>query len=258
MFIVGVIADGGGDFSTVVELDVESTVLFVVDSVTIGCALAQPKCMIIKIIRMIFVYIMLHLCVQSHFLFINLTCSTGQLYSRLCPPISTTMNLNQKLKGAVLGNGPSRDLYDYSADVVIGCNIPSEGYSVDATIITDVEVIWVLKNNPELINCPLIVSNQAYQKMLELRIDDQFEIMERFPTKDWHTSGHYAALYLSKYIECGTIDIWGCDSYFIDSAVSTTDKIVPKSGDLYFKQWRTAWDGIFAGYPSVEFNMKRA
>lgn len=198
-----------------------------------------------------------HRCVQLCIIFIKLTCSVGHLYTRVCPPLSTTMNLNQKLKGAVLGNGPSRDLYDYSADVVIGCNIPGEGYSVDATIITDVEVVWVLKNNPELINCPLIVSNQAYQKMLELRIEDQFEIMERFPTKDWHTSGHYAALYLSKYIECGTIDIWGCDSYFIDNAASTTDKIVPKSGDVFYKQWRSAWDGIFAGYPSVKFNMKR-
>lgn len=167
------------------------------------------------------------------------------------------MNLNQKIRGAVLGNGPSRDLYDYSADVVIGCNIPGEGFSVDATIITDVEVVWVLKNNPELINCPLIVSNQAYQKMVELRIVDQFEVMERFPTKDWHTSGHYAALYLTKYMECGTIDIWGCDSYYKDDATSVTDKIVPKTGDIFYKQWRAAWDDIFAKNPTVKYSVKR-
>jgi hypothetical protein len=34
--MVGVIADGGGDFNVVTELVVESTVLLVVDSVTIG------------------------------------------------------------------------------------------------------------------------------------------------------------------------------------------------------------------------------
>jgi hypothetical protein len=34
--MVGVIADGGGDFNVVTESEVEFTVLFVVDSVTIG------------------------------------------------------------------------------------------------------------------------------------------------------------------------------------------------------------------------------
>lgn len=168
------------------------------------------------------------------------------------------MNLNQRLKGAVLGNGPSRDLYDFSADIVIGCNIPGEGFSVDATIITDVEVVWVLKNNPELINCPLIVSLQAHEKMKELRIDDQFDILERFPTKDWHTSGHYAALYLTKYMECGTIDIWGCDSYFENDAASITDKIVPKTGGVFYKQWRSTWDDIFKARPDVRYTVKRA
>jgi hypothetical protein len=40
--MVGVIADGGGDFNVVTELDVESTVLLVVDSVTMGCAFTTP------------------------------------------------------------------------------------------------------------------------------------------------------------------------------------------------------------------------
>lgn len=161
------------------------------------------------------------------------------------------------LRGAVLGNGPSRDNYDYAADVVIGCNIPGEGFSVDATIISDIEVVWLLKNNPEIINCPLIVSTQAHEKMKELRIDDQFEILERFVTKDWHTSGHYAALYLTKYMECRTIDIWGCDSFFVDNASSITDDLVPKTGDVFFKQWRATWNGIFNSHPDVTYTVRR-
>lgn len=39
MFIVGVIADGGGDLNVVTESEYEFTVLFVVESVTIGSAL---------------------------------------------------------------------------------------------------------------------------------------------------------------------------------------------------------------------------
>jgi len=40
VFIVGDIAEGGGDFKVVSETEVELTVLFVVDSVTIGTGLS--------------------------------------------------------------------------------------------------------------------------------------------------------------------------------------------------------------------------
>ena len=160
------------------------------------------------------------------------------------------------LKGAVLGNGPSRDNYDYTADVVIGCNIPGEGFSVDATVIADPEVVWLLKNSPELINCPLVVSTIAYEKLKELRIVDQFDVLDVFKPKDWYTSGHYAAQYLADVIECKTIDIWGCDSYFINNASSTTDGFVPKTGDLFFRQWRESWDAIIA-QPDIDVVVKR-
>jgi hypothetical protein len=48
IFIVGVIADGGGDFTVVFESVTEFTVLFVVDSVTIGCAFTRPRYIIDK------------------------------------------------------------------------------------------------------------------------------------------------------------------------------------------------------------------
>lgn len=159
--------------------------------------------------------------------------------------------------GAVLGNGPSRDMFNFQADCVIGCNIPGEGFSVDATVITDVEVVWVLKNNPELINCPLILSTTAYEKMKQLNIDDQFEINHIFKPRPWYTSGHYATLFLTNILGCEIIHIWGCDSYFKDDASSITDQLVPKSGDLFYKQWRNSWDTIFKSNPSVFYSIKR-
>lgn len=162
------------------------------------------------------------------------------------------------LRGIVLGNGPSRENYDFTGDVVIGCNIPGDGFSVDATVITDVEIIWVIANNPELITCPLIVSTKAYEKMKELRITDQFEVLDVFKPLDWHTSGHYATLYLTKIIGCNKIDIWGCDSYFTNDASSVTDMHVKDKGGLFFKQWRSTWDRIFADNPQVKYTVKRA
>lgn len=159
--------------------------------------------------------------------------------------------------GVVLGNGPSRNFFDYAGDVVIGCNIPCEGFSVDATVITDVEVVWIIGNNPELINCPLILSTTAYEKMKELKIDTAFEIHDVFVPRDWHTSGHYAALYLTNAVECDTINLWGFDSYFVNDASSTTDLILPKSGGVFYKQWRQSWNDIFAAHPKVKYNLMR-
>jgi hypothetical protein len=52
MFMVGVMADGGGDFNVVTESEYEFTVLLVVESVTIGSALAKPMLTINKTKRM--------------------------------------------------------------------------------------------------------------------------------------------------------------------------------------------------------------
>lgn len=164
------------------------------------------------------------------------------------------------LKGAVLGNGPSRDLYDYSADVVIGCNIPGEGYSLDATVILDVEVVWILKNNPELLNCPAIVSTAAYEKIKELRLVNDIHVMEVLPrTFDWHNSAHYAALFLTNVIECGTIDLWGCDSYFTNDRASHTDQLIkpPDNAASLPKHWNRVWNQIIADHPDVHFHFHR-
>lgn len=159
--------------------------------------------------------------------------------------------------GVVLGNGPSREFFDFEGDCIIGCNIPGDGFSVDATVITDTEVVWVLKNNPELITCPIIASTNAYEKMKELKIDHLFDIPEVFRTRDWYTSGHYAAMYLTNIIKCDTVHIWGCDSYFGDTTESITDKHVAKSGGPFYRQWRQAWHDVFMSNPNVQFSIRK-
>lgn len=160
--------------------------------------------------------------------------------------------------GAVVGNGPSADLYDLSADFVIACNIPSKSYSVDATVIVDEEIVWLLKNNPELIEVPVILSNKAWEKMKELKIDNQFEILDSFRSEEWHNAGHYAAKYLIKNVDCSDIQIWGCDSYFEDTIESTTDDYVQKRNDMTFvRHWRRVWNEIIDNNPRISFEIKR-
>ena len=161
--------------------------------------------------------------------------------------------------GVILGNGPSKSHFDRKGDFVLGCNIPGNEFSVDATVICDEEVIWILKNNPSLVQCPIIISTKAYEKMKELRLTHLFTIHHVFKPKDWYNTAHYAAEYLAEY-GCDVIHIWGCDSIFEDDISSSTDKYVPKEdtrGDRFTKNWRRIWNDIFDSYSDIEFNVIR-
>lgn len=146
--------------------------------------------------------------------------------------------------GVVLGNGPSKSRYDRTGDFVLGCNIPSDNFSVDATVICDEEIVWVLKNDLTLIQVPVIISTKVYEKMKELGIVDHFHIHHVFKPRDWHNAAHYAADYLINY-GCDEIHIWGCDSIFQDSVESDTSKFVTKQtigDDRFIRNWRIVWD----------------
>jgi hypothetical protein len=157
--------------------------------------------------------------------------------------------------GVVLGNGPSKVAYDRTGDFVIGCNIPTDEYSVDATVICDVEIVWILKNSPHLIgDTPLIISTNVFEKMKELRIVNDYLILDVFKPRDWYNSAHYAAQYL---IDNGSdeVHIWGCDSIFEDDISSATDEIVKKDmdQDRFIRHWRKVWLEMHQRHANVHF-----
>ena len=158
--------------------------------------------------------------------------------------------------GVVLGNGPSKDAYDRSGDFVLGCNIPSSEFSVDATVICDEEIVWVLKNDLTLIQVPVIISTKVYEKLKEFRIVDHFEILDVFKPKEWYNAAHYAAEFLIKNTDCTDIHLWGCDSIFENTVSSTTGKLIQQTtvGDTRFiKNWRRVWNEMHIANPSVHF-----
>ena len=148
--------------------------------------------------------------------------------------------------GSILGNGPSRSRFDRVGDFVLGCNIPTDDFSVDATVICDEEIVWILKNDLTLIQVPVIISTKVFEKMKELDIVQHFTIHHVFKPKDWHNAAHYAADYLMEY-GCDEIHVWGCDSIFEQDITSTTDKIVAKNmdSDRFIRHWRKVWDDKF-------------
>lgn len=146
--------------------------------------------------------------------------------------------------GVVLGNGPSKESFDGVGDIIVGCNIPT--MKVDATVICDVEVVYLLKKDLTLIQVPVIISTMVYEKMKELRIVDSFDIKKVFKPKDWHNAAHYADDYLREQ-NCDEIHIWGCDSIFNDDISSNTDKHIPKvmDSERFLRNWRKVWDKKF-------------
>jgi len=160
------------------------------------------------------------------------------------------------MKTAILGNGPSRILYnsENDFDLVIGCNIPWT--KVDATILCDREIVDVIKNDFTLIQVPVIISNIVYERMKEFRIVESFTILDVFKPKEWHNAAHYAADYLmTKEVE--EIQIYGCDSIFENDLSSVTDEKIEKKMDSerFIRQWRKVWSKKFEN--DIKFVIKR-
>jgi hypothetical protein len=158
--------------------------------------------------------------------------------------------------GVVLGNSTSKQRYNRSGDFVIGCNIPSEDYSIDATVIADVEFVWIIKNNPELVQCPLIVTTTVWEKMKELHLASLHDVVDVITPKNWYTSEHHAALYLTNTMSCDIVHVWGCNSYFTEDHLSLSDQYVISEMDLYLK-WKKCWNNVIKDSPETTFVIKR-
>lgn len=150
------------------------------------------------------------------------------------------------MKTAILGNGPSRTLYneDNDFDIVIGCNIPWT--KVDATVICDIEIIDLLKKDFTLIQVPVIISTIVFERLKEFKMVDKFTILDVFKPKDWHNAAHYAADYLMTK-EVDEVHLYGCDSIFEEDISSVTDEVVEKNMNLdkFIRKWRKVWDKKF-------------
>lgn len=165
--------------------------------------------------------------------------------------------------GVIVGNGASKIIYKnlpksyQTGKFILGCNIPDADIYVDATVICDVEIIFILKNYLNLVSVPVILSTQAFSKMKELGIVRYFEILHVFNPKEWHNCGHYGAEYLIN-TDHNQIEIFGCDSIFEDTIASSTDDYVPKENKThqgFIDNWRIVWKKMFVDYPDVKFNI---
>ena len=156
---------------------------------------------------------------------------------------------------AVLGNGPSRKVYETSTtsyDLIIGCNIPWT--TVDETVILDEDIINLMMKNHDLIKVPIWFGKRAWHYLESCRKDRYFTHLFKgwIEHKDKYSSGHWAVI---KAIESGAtkIDVYGMDSYWEDTVESITHQIVPNTNaDVKnITQWRENWKKVLDINPDI-------
>lgn len=155
------------------------------------------------------------------------------------------------MKCAVLCNGPSRIDYKPSSgyNYVIGCNIPWT--KVDATVVLDVNVLDRWKSP-----CNFYSSVSAWR---ELRNRDRFTdyFLGFINTElEYDSAGHAAC---RKVLEMNptVINIYGCDSWFVNNTDSYTHQYVDSRAEDMTKNvsvWRSRWYTLMDSHKNIEFN----
>ena len=171
------------------------------------------------------------------------------------------------MKAALLCNGPSKIAYDPATpyDYRIGCNVPWS--EVDSTVIVDYSIIFEWNKKRDLIKVPAYISQRAFSEVAHCRStpneiphrdffkNQLIEIVHPLPEHD--SSGHVACLVLMKkgFTE---IDIYGCDSWFEQTTVSSTWDIIITArnpNDMKkVKGWRDRWHTLMKKYPEIKVN----
>lgn len=157
------------------------------------------------------------------------------------------------MKTALLCNGPSRVVYQPNMryNYVIGCNIPWT--KVNATVVMDVGVLQKITEP-----CSMFINRKAWiecpNKVKDKLIGYLAGLFDAIP--DYDSAGHAAC---RKLLELGAteIDIYGCDSWFMNNTESYTHQYVDSRSEDMTKNvsvWRARWYDLMSSNPKVVFN----
>lgn len=157
----------------------------------------------------------------------------------------------------VVGNGPSRDIFERSENFAIGCNF-ARGIDVDATCVIDRHVINKM-HNYDYKPAPLI-TQKAFKRMIK---DYQgqgtpftvYDLIDRVPGPKY-SSGHHAVMYAVSQMKASQVNLYGFDSFAKDSVESDTHELWNNTVVWHrWKDWRESWIQYFEKMNSVQFHI---
>ncbi|MAH72471.1 MAG: hypothetical protein CMK29_00045 [Porticoccaceae bacterium] len=145
---------------------------------------------------------------------------------------------------AIIGNGPSRDIYlnkGFKGDVCI-CNIPQIDVPYDYISIVDRKAMDYIHNNNLKFNKPILTTPQLQKEIQKYNIktDGCF-------TRKLMNSAATAAFYFATTNEYDMIWLFGCNALWSETTTSSQDELIPrpKRQSNLHNQWRGHWKTVW-------------
>ena len=143
---------------------------------------------------------------------------------------------------ALVGNGPSRNLYrPFRGDVCV-CNIPQLDIKYDYISIIDRKAADYVINNGLKFDKPILLTEKLHneinkiKKPTEMKSTFKERLMNNAATAAYHFSQTYDVIWL-----------FGCDALWSDVTTSHQDTLIPRSPripNLHIR-WRTYWEKVW-------------
>jgi hypothetical protein len=144
---------------------------------------------------------------------------------------------------AIIGNGPSRQLYTpFKGDVCV-CNIPQLKIPYDYISIVDVKAFSYVSKEKLTFDKPILTTQDTLTQIKNYGIKS--EIQDVFPIKLMNSAAT-AAYYFAQHYD--TIWLYGCNALWSKDCTSSQDELIPRSprqANLH-NRWREKWKTVWA------------
>lgn len=140
---------------------------------------------------------------------------------------------------AIVGNGPSRDLYQpFRGDVCV-CNIPQMDHHYDYISIVDRKAVDYIVNNNLTFEKPILTTNELTKFLKHTPNEAVFreKLMNSAATAAYYFAGHYDVIWL-----------YGCNALWSKDCSSSQDLLIPRptrQANLH-NRWREKWEMVWA------------
>lgn len=142
----------------------------------------------------------------------------------------------------ILGNGPSKSLYEQQDGYIIGCNI--QAHPVHVSVVVDVKPFHLYMANRQIFQGkPIITSQYAMNGMKHKNIEAEFDILYKLPFLDKYVSAGHIAVEWALDNDYTEIHLWGFDSIWADTQETSTDNFIQRDRQQHdlFIHWREKW-----------------
>lgn len=140
---------------------------------------------------------------------------------------------------AIIGNGPSRSLYNGFAGTVCVCNIPQLDISYDFISIIDEKAANYVNTHNLKFKKPILVSTNINSKIKNTEARTVF-------TEKLMNNAATAAYYFAE--EYDVVWLYGCDALWSNITTSHQDTLIPRptrQANLH-NRWREYWKRVWA------------